>query len=266
MSEQSKTIVITGVASGIGKATALRFARDGHQVFGADIEFSEVSITELNDAGVTWQDCDIRSVAQFDELIDLSIGQTGRLDVLVNNAGMGMVGQIDSVTEEDWNAIFDVNVKAAFFGCRRAILQMKAQDGGGSIINVASNAGLLPRSHDPLYSISKMSLVALTKSLALCHSKDRIRINCVCPGPVENTRMIEENFEGRDDRDQVIQELISASPLARAWGRMISPEEIAETIVFLASDSARMISGTSVAIDGGKSLGVPPAPASGSEM
>ena len=135
---------------------------------------------------------------------------------------------------------------------------MASQESGGCIVNVASNAGLLPRAHDPVYSISKMALVGLTRSLALCHSKDRIRINCVCPGPVENTQLIAENFEHRDDHDVVVKELIFASPLANAWGRMVSPAEIAETILYLASDAARMVTGTAIAIDGGKSLGVPP--------
>ncbi|MCA9225843.1 MAG: SDR family oxidoreductase, partial [Planctomycetales bacterium] len=102
------------------------------------------------------------------------------------------------------------------------------------------------------------AVVGLTRSLALCHSKDRIRINCVCPGPVEHTEMIEENFHGRDNRQQVVRELINASPLARAWDRMIQPEEVADAIVYLTDDSARMVTGTAIAIDGGKSLGVPP--------
>ena len=171
---------------------------------------------------------------------------------------MGMVKQIGDVSETDWDTVMDTNLKAAFFGCKAAIAAMLKQPSGGSIINVASNAGLLPRSHDPVYSISKMALVGLTKSLALCHSKDRIRINCVCPGPVENTQMIEENFVGRSDRQEVVRELIQASPLARAWDRMISPGEVADSILYLASEAAHMVSGTAIAIDGGKSLGVPP--------
>jgi 3-oxoacyl-[acyl-carrier protein] reductase len=259
MTDSKQTVVVTGVASGIGKATALRFAADGHKVYGGDIECSDSAAAELQAAGISYIHCDDSIVEQLESLIAAAIDATSRLDVLVNNAGVGMVKQIDDVTEADWQNVFDVNVKAAFFGSRRAIMQMRQQASGGAIINIASNAGILPRSHDPLYSISKMAVVSLTKSLALCHSKDRVRINCVCPGPVEHTRMIEENFEGRDDRQQVVRELISASPLARAWGRMISPAEVAESVYYLASDAARMVSGTAITIDGGKSLGVPPA-------
>ena len=103
-----------------------------------------------------------------------------------------------------------------------------------------------------------MSLVGLTRSLALCHSKDRIRVNAVCPGPVKDTTMIQENFSSGCDRPEIILELIRASPLARAWDRLISPQEVADSVFFLASEAAQMITGTAIAIDGGKSLGVPP--------
>ena len=258
MTTHSKTVVVTGAANGIGKATALKFAAQDHTVFGADLRYSDENRRLLEAAGVTCLVADVRDVTSVETVVQTAINSTSRLDVLVNNAGMGMVKQINDVSEADWDMVMDINLKAAFFGCKAAITAMSQQSSGGSIINVASNAGLLPRSHDPVYSISKMALVGLTKSLALCYSKDRIRVNCVCPGPVENTQMIEENFVGRSDRRQVVRELIHASPLARAWDRMISPDEVADAILYLASDGARMVSGTAIAIDGGKSLGVPP--------
>lgn len=256
--KSSRTIVVTGAASGIGKATALLFAAQGAAVFTCDREYSASALAELNEAGVHCLVGDVCTVDDLETLIHTAVTATGRLDVLVNNAGVGLVKQIDLVSEDEWQHVMDTNVKAAFFGCRAAIAKMATQEGGGAIVNVASNAGLLPRAHDPVYSISKMSLVGLTRSLALCHSKDKIRINAVCPGPVEHTTLIEENFIGCTDRQDVVRQLISASPLARAWDRMISPEEVAEAISYLASDAARMVTGTSIAIDGGKSLGVPP--------
>jgi NAD(P)-dependent dehydrogenase (short-subunit alcohol dehydrogenase family) len=258
MTTQIKTVVVTGAANGIGKATALRFAAQNHTVFGADLRYPDDHRETLEAAGVTCLIADVRDVTSVESIVQTAIETTSRLDVLVNNAGLGMVKQIDDVSEADWDMVMGTNLKAAFFGCKAAVAAMSQQPTGGSIVNVASNAGLLPRSHDPVYSISKIALVGLTKSLALCHSKDRVRINCVCPGPVENTQMIEENFVDRPDRQQVVRELIQASPLARAWDRMISPDEVADAIVYLASDGARMVSGTAIAIDGGKSLGVPP--------
>src|SRR5258708_27364332 len=131
--------------------------------------------------------------------------------------------------------------------------------GGGSIVNVASNAGLLPRAHDPVYSVSKAALIAFTKGLALCHARDKIRVNAVCPGPVQGTRMMEADLDRASDREAAVRTLLTASPLARAHARMIAPEEVAEAGLYLVSDASLMVTGTALAIDGGKSLGVPPA-------
>ena len=131
------------------------------------------------------------------------------------------------------------------------------QRGGGAIVNISSNAGLLPRAHDPVYSTSKGALIAFTKSLALCHAHDRIRVNAVCPGPVGDTGMMNADLDKAVDRAATAQRFIDASPLAHAFGRMISPEEVAQAVLYLVSDVSAMVTGTSIAIDGGKSLGVP---------
>ncbi|MBI1313371.1 SDR family oxidoreductase [bacterium] len=256
-----RTAVVTGGASGIGRATAILLARQGASVFTADFSPLRDENNELySQLGIEQLQCDVRVESQLAGVFDLAAQTSGRIDVLVNNAGIGMVKQIQDVTEADWDACLDTNLKAAFFGCKHAIRYMVADGRGGAIVNVSSNAGLLPRSHDPVYSISKLALSGLTKSLALCHSKDRIRVNAVCPGPVGGTRMIEAELDASDDRDLAVQRLIAASPLARAFGRMITPEEIAQAVLYLVSDAAIMLTGTLLAIDGGKSLGVPPQP------
>lgn len=252
-----RAAVITGGASGIGRATALLLAQHGVRVFVGDFRLTEESQFELSRHGIHATACDVRQVANLQRLIDHAATTSGRLDILVNNAGIGMVKQIQEVSEEDWNNCLDTNFKAAFFGCKFAIPHLVAT-GGGSIVNTASNAGLLPRAHDPVYSISKMALVGLTKSLALCHAKDRIRINAVCPGPVIETGMMNADLAAAADRTATAAQFIAASPLANAHGRMIHPEEVAEAILYLISDAACMVTGTSIAIDGGKSLGVPP--------
>ncbi|MBW3543153.1 MAG: SDR family oxidoreductase [Planctomycetes bacterium] len=249
--------VVTGGANGIGRATAMRLARHGAKVFVGDLKPLPENERPFAELGIVQRACDVRSEAALCELIDAAVAETARLDILVNNAGIGMVKQITEVTEDDWNACLDTNLKAAFFGCKHAVRHM-IPAGGGAIINTASNAGLLPRAHDPVYSISKMALVALTKSLALCHAKDRVRINCVCPGPVGDTGMMNADLAKAADRSQAEAAFIAASPLAKSFGRMISPEEVAEAILYLASDAAMMVTGTAIAIDGGKSLGVPP--------
>jgi NAD(P)-dependent dehydrogenase (short-subunit alcohol dehydrogenase family) len=167
------------------------------------------------------------------------------------------VKQIPDVSEYEWDRVLDINFKSVFLAARHAIPIMR-DGGGGSITNVSSNAGLLPRAHDPVYSTSKGAMIALTKSLALCHARDKIRVNAVCPGPVGDTGMMNADLRAATDPAALAQKMIDASPLAKAFRRMITPEEVAEAVCYLASDAAAMITGTSVAIDGGKSLGVPP--------
>ncbi len=252
-----RVAVITGGASGIGRATAILLAQYGARVFVGDYRLPLETEQNLHAQGIIASACDVRNVADLQRLIDGAATAAGRLDMLVSNAGIGMVKQIQDVSEEDWDKCLDTNFKAAFFGAKFAIPHLIAA-GGGSIVNTASNAGLLPRAHDPVYSISKLALVGLTKSLALCHAKDRIRVNAVCPGPVGDTGMMNADLAAATDRDATIKHFISASPLANAHGRMIRPEEVADAILYLVSDAASMVTGTAIAIDGGKSLGVPP--------
>lgn len=258
MITQIKTVVITGGESGIGRATARLFASAGCHVFVGDVRLRNENRIEYERLRIRSQLCDVRQEAQLEQLIKHAAAQTGRLDVLVNNAGVGLVKQATEVTEEEWDRCLDTNLKAAFFACKHAIRVMKDAQ-GGAIINIASNAGLLPRAHDPVYSISKQALVALTKSLALCHAPDRIRVNAICPGPVGGTDMIDDEIRESADPEATRRKLIAASPMAAAYGRMGSPEEVAQAVMYLASDAAAMVTGTCLAIDGGKSLGVPAA-------
>jgi NAD(P)-dependent dehydrogenase (short-subunit alcohol dehydrogenase family) len=291
--------VVTGAASGIGRATALLLARHGAKVFAGDYDPLAVNERLFADAGIVQLVCDVRREDQVEALIALAAAESGRIDILVNSAGVGLVKQITDVTEAEWDVCLDTNLKGAFLASKHAIRRMRAvHDGptgqgaaalhkkgvwnptaggrslarpqsqgsrhlfcakpGGAIVNIASNAGLLPRAHDPVYSISKAALVALTKSLALCHAADRIRVNAVCPGPVESTRMMDADLDRAPDREAAVRNLLAASPLARAHARMIAPEEVAQAVLYLVSDASQMVTGTALAIDGGKSLGVPP--------
>ncbi len=252
-----RTAVVTGGADGIGRACALRLARDGLRVFTGDVRSLPENRGVFADLNITSLECDVRSDAQVRRLIEAAVAETERIDVLVNNAGIGLVKQIPDVSEEEWDRVLDTNFKAVFLTSRYCIPIMQRQ-GGGSIVNVSSNAGLLPRAHDPVYSTSKGAMIALTKALALCHGRDRIRVNAVCPGPVCDTGMMNADLDAAADREAVAKKMIDASPLARSFGRMITPDEVAAAVSYLASDAAAMVTGTSVAIDGGKSLGVPP--------
>lgn len=248
--------VVTGGASGIGRATAVALAKSGATVFIGDRMLRAENDRLFAELTIRQQVCDVTVEADVARLIEAA-ANAGRLSILVNNAGIGMVKPITDVSEAEWDACLDTNLKGAFLGCKHAIRRMQA-GGGGSIVNIASNAGLLPRAHDPVYSTSKGALIALTRSLALCHAPDRIRVNAVCPGPVGDTRMMNDDLDRAADRESLAQKMIRASPLAHAHGRMISPEEVAAAVLYLVSDAACMVTGTAVAIDGGKSLGVPP--------
>ena len=252
-----RVAVVTGGSNGIGRATALLLANSGAKVVVADFSPLAENTQRFAEHGIEQRQCDVRDIGGLQQLIDGVAEAEGGIDILVNNAGIGMVKQIDAVDEDDWNNCIDTNLKAAFFGSKFAIRHMAANN-GGAIVNTSSNAGLLPRAHDPVYSISKQALIGLTKSLALCHSKDRIRINAVCPGPVGDTGMMNADLESANDPDDAVQQFLNASPLAKAWNRMIQPEEVAQAILYLVSDAAAMVSGTAIAIDGAKSLGVPP--------
>ncbi|MEE3284594.1 MAG: SDR family NAD(P)-dependent oxidoreductase [Planctomycetota bacterium] len=253
-----RTAIVTGASNGIGRATAILLAEHGATVLAADFRHLEENTDRFEELGIVDISCDVRQEGELANTINEAVQRTGRLDILVNNAGIGMVKPVEEITEEDWDACMDTNLKGAFFGCRHAVEPMRA-NGGGAIVNMSSNAGLLPRSHDPVYSISKMALVGLTRSLALCLAPDRIRVNAVCPGPVGDTAMMNADLDSVADPGALTESMIAASPLAAAWDRMIAPEEIAASVLFLVSDQSAMITGTSIGIDGGKSLGVPPA-------
>ena len=252
-----RVAVVTGGADGIGRATAVLLARHGAHVFVGDLRSLAENTDTFAELGIAQKQCDVRVESDLRELIDHAAARHGRLDILVNNAGIGMVKPITDVTEKDWDDCIDTNLKGAFFGSKHAIRHMLNSD-GGVIVNTSSNAGLLPRAHDPVYSISKQALIGLTKSLALSHSKDKIRVNAVCPGPVGDTGMMNADLANAKDPEDMQRRYIEASPIAKACNRMIAPQEVAQAVLYLVSDAAVMVTGTAIAVDGGKSLGVPP--------
>jgi NAD(P)-dependent dehydrogenase (short-subunit alcohol dehydrogenase family) len=247
--------VVTGGSSGIGRATALLLARRGAIVFTGDTHPRSENARAFADLGITELTCDVRREDQVRELMERAARDAG-LHILVSNAGIDLEAQLPEVSEEQWNACLDTNLKGAFLACKYAIPRLRAA-GGGAVVFTSSNAGLMPRAHDPVYCTRKAALIALAGSLALCHARDKIRFNSVCPGPVSGTGIIDGSLS-RPDRAASERRFIDASPLARAMGRMITPEEVAEATLYLVSDVAALVTGTALRIDGGKSLGVPP--------
>ncbi len=244
---KGRVAVVTGGSSGIGLACALALSKHGCSVFVGDVENPPPAVSSF-----VFVKTDV-SIERDVERLMAAAGE--RVDILVNCAGVVLVKQIVDVAESEWDHVMNVNLKGVFLCCKHAIKRM--QVGGGSIINISSNAGILPRSHDPVYSTSKGAVNYFTRALALSHAHQKIRVNAICPGPVSNTKIINKDLDAAaDGRENAAKRFILASPLANAFGRMISPEEIADTVVFLAQ--SQMITGTCIAIDGAKSVGVPP--------
>ncbi|MGC4002140.1 MAG: SDR family oxidoreductase [Pirellulales bacterium] len=253
---ENRTAVVTGGSSGIGRATALLLAEHGARVFTGDLRPNEANGDRYAPLRIVETACDVRSEAEVKHLVDTAVNATGRLDIVVHSAGIVFVRQIPDTTEAEWDACLDTNFKGAFLLAKHAVPALQ-QTGGGAITFVSSNAGLLPRAHDPVYSTSKGAVNALAKSLALCHARDKIRVNTICPGPVAETGIIDADLARAEDRAAAEKRFIAAAPLCKAFGRMVLPEEVAAAIVYLSGPAATMITGTMLAIDGGKSLGVP---------
>jgi NAD(P)-dependent dehydrogenase (short-subunit alcohol dehydrogenase family) len=254
-----RVAIVTGGATGIGLATARALAADGATVV---VGVRDLARGRRVAADESARGLDVRAVrmdvSDADSVASafLQIDGAGRLDIVVNNAGIDMVGRAESLSEIDWDRCLDTNLKGPFLVARQAIPRMRAT-GGGVIINVSSNAGLVARADEPAYSTSKAGLLMLTRSLARAHAQDRIRVNAVCPGPVGDTGIMDRNLAAAPDRSAALESYLQKAPLAAALGRLIHPGEVAALIRFLCSDMAVMITGATVAIDGGKSVDGP---------
>ena len=253
---QDKVAIITGSGSGIGKATALLFGREGAKVMSADLmaDTAQATAGEIKDAGgqADSLQADVSVAADVERMINTTVERFGRLDILVNNAGIEVIMPIVQVPEEMWDRLIDVNLKGVFLGCKYAIPQMIKQ-GGGAIVNTASIAGLRGFATFGTYSASKGGVVLLTKTLAVEYARFNIRINCVCPGIIR-TPMLERGLMAVPNPEEFLERTEQAHPL----GRLGEPEEVARGMLFLASDEASFITGVPLPIDGGIYAG--PAP------
>jgi NAD(P)-dependent dehydrogenase (short-subunit alcohol dehydrogenase family) len=247
--------LVTGGATGIGLATARALAADGAVVYVAarDVARARRVASDASAEGLDLRPLEMDVTAADSVAAGFAkLDHAGRLDIVVNNAGTDMVGRVETLSEADWDTALDTNLKGAFLVARQAIPRLRST-GGGVIVNVASNAGLVARADEPAYSASKAGLLMLTRSLARAHAEDRIRVNAVCPGPVGDTGIMDRNLARTSDPDAALAGYLAKAPLAAAWGRPILPDEVAALIRFLCSDRALMITGATIAIDGGKS-------------
>lgn len=235
----NRVVVVTGAASGIGFATAERFRALGDTVFGLDIA---TSVPE----GVTFVKCDVADKAAVDAAV-ATCAEAGGIDVLANVAGIVQFGRFETVTEEVFDRIQAVDVRGPFFLIQAALPHLRASR--GCVVNVSSVAGRIPQPYAAAYAVAKGGLTQLTRSLALELSPDGIRVNAVCPGTVDTPLVAKVAETYPADLDPRVSDRL----LAMLPGGASTPDEIASTIVYLASSDARMMTGAVVAHDGGMS-------------
>src|SRR3989442_3180039 len=254
MELKGQVAIVTGAGRGIGRATALELGSMGADIVVAELDRAgaERTAAEVRKLGrrAIAVPTDVTKRADLASMVERARGELGRIDVLVNNAGIYRAALPLDVTEEHWDAIMTVNARAVFFASQ-AVLPVMVSQRRGAIVNLASMAGKIGSPNNLPYNVSKAAVVSLTKSLALAHAKDGIRVNCVCPG------FVETDMWTRVARDQGAVMGISAEEFTRRraqtvpLGRMERPEDVAAVIGFLASDRAGYMTGQALSVDGG---------------
>lgn len=250
MEVKNKIVIVTGAGSGIGKATAIHFAKFGATLVVSDrqeVAAKEVVKIILEEGGKAISiPADVTSFEAVENLVAQTVKEFGRLDVIVNNAGIGPnLLRTHQSTLKDWDKVIAVNQTGVFYCMKVALVQFLKQ-GGGNIVNIASLAGLKASPNNISYSASKFAVVGMTKSVAMEYATKNIRVNAVCPGYTESA-LLTQLINAKPEMDAVLKSVI---PMKR-YGRA---EEIADAVVWLASDNTQFMTGQTITLDGGTSL------------
>jgi len=264
-----KVAIITGAASGMGRAASLLFAREGARVVLADLNIAggeataaEASAAAAGGARCVFQRTDVSAEADVEALVARALSEFGRLDIMFNNAGIGgAVGPLEFISVEDWDRTQNVCLRGVFLGIKHAIAPMRAA-GGGSIISTASIAGIDGYSNLHAYCAAKAGVVNLTRSASIDLACDMIRVNAIAPGGVSTPILYGGGGVFGGSKETADAALVHAQPLPIAG----QPEDIAQAALFLASDAARFITGHTLVVDGGATAGaIAGAPRAGAE-
>jgi 2-keto-3-deoxy-L-fuconate dehydrogenase len=246
-----KVAVVTGAGSGIGRAIASTFARQGAHVIVLDLDARAAGETldALTAAGGTGEvlTCDVADAASVDARFERIAATHPRLDILVNNAGVTFVGTIEQTTEADFDRLYRVNVKGVYL-CSRAAVPLMVRQGGGVILNMASIVSLIGVEERFAYAMSKGAVLTMTKSVAVDYVQQKVRCNCICPARIHTPLVdgfVAKNYRGREA--EALRELSEYQPM----GRMGTPDEVASLALYLCSDEASFVTGQAYPLDGG---------------
>ena len=249
---EGRVAIVTGAASGIGRAIAQRFASEGATVVVADtredpIEGGEPIVAQLRHEGRTasFARTDVAQWQDIDQLVAETVRAHGRLDVMVNNAAIYTATKLLDTTEEQWNRVMAVNLTGMFFGCKRAVMQMLTQEprgeARGRIVNISSQHGMIASPGDCAYGVSKAGAVYLTRQIAADYAKDLIICNAVAPGKILTGKPAIDSDPAR----------LAYSRSRTPWPRLGTPNDVANAALYLASDLASYVTGTNLMVDGG---------------
>lgn len=243
---KGKTAIVTGAGSGIGRACALAFAREGARValVGRRRKRLEEVAQKIGDSAFLLE-ADVAKKTEIDRVVAETVARFDGLNILLNNAGVLHIGTAEQISEEQWDATFNLNVRGLWL-LSRAVLPHMRKAGGGSIVNMASVLGINGARNRAAYAASKGAVVLLTKCMAIDHGGDNIRVNAVCPSFVE-TELTAKVISQAPDPSKVRQERIGVHPI----GRLGKPEDVAGIVVYLASDESSWVTGTVFPVDGG---------------
>lgn len=243
---EGKRAIVTGAGAGIGRAIALRFAEEGARVIVADIDpgSAERAAAELSGSAISHQ-VDVTRPDQMEALVRRAVDEWGGLDIMVNNAGVGVAATTPDTTEEDWDRVVDVCLKGTFLGMKFAIPAIR-DSGGGSVTNISSVAAMVGVRDRAAYSAAKGGVLALTRAAAMDHIEEGVRVNCIAPGTVD-TPWVARITAGYDDPEATRAQMKARQP----HGRLVSAEEIAAMAAYLASDEAGSVVGAAMVVDGG---------------
>jgi NAD(P)-dependent dehydrogenase (short-subunit alcohol dehydrogenase family) len=236
---KDRIVIVTGAGSGIGREATRRFRDAGAHVVGADLEISDIL------EGVEPLTADVSRPEDVEHVVAYVVDGYGRLDILCNNAGVASTTNVVDCTVEEWDRVFAVNARGVFLGMKYALPRFLEQ-GHGTIVNTASVAGMVGLPNRAAYCASKAAVIALTKQVAVQWAAHGIRCNCVCPGTIDSP-WVARLLAQASDPDQERRELVARQPV----GRLGTPEEVADAIVYLASDEAAFMTGSALVIDGG---------------